>query len=64
MATPARALAEEPILQTGINSGIATLTLNRPHQYNALSDEMLIALQDALDEIAGDEHGAGCGDCR
>ena len=55
MATTARALAEEPILLTGVNAGIATLTLNRPHQYNALSEDMLIALQDALDEIAGDD---------
>ena len=55
MATTARALAEEPILLTGVNAGIATLTLNRPHQYNALSEDMLVALQEALDEIAGDE---------
>ena len=55
MATTARVLAEEPILLTGVTSGIATLTLNRPYQYNALSGDMLIALQDALDEIAKDE---------
>ena len=55
MATTARALVEEPILLIGISAGIATLTLNRPHQYNALSEHMLTALQDALDGIAGDE---------
>ena len=55
MATTARVLAEEPILLTGVNAGIATLTLNRPRQYNALSEDMLIALQDALDGVAGDE---------
>lgn len=55
MASTAQALAEEPILLTGVSAGIATLTLNRPRQYNALSEEMLIALQDALDEIAADE---------
>ena len=55
MASTARALAEEPVLLTGINAGIATLTLNRPRQYNALSEEMLIALQNALDEIAADD---------
>ena len=54
MATTARVLAEEPILLTGVNAGIATLTLNRPRQYNALSEDMLIALQEALDDIAGD----------
>ena len=55
MATSARVLAEEPILLTGVNAGIATLTLNRPGQYNALSEDMLIALQEALDDIAGDD---------
>ena len=55
MATTARALVEEPILLIGISAGIATLTLNRPRQYNALSEDMLTALQDALDEIAEDE---------
>ena len=55
MATTARALTEEPILLTGTSSGIATLTLNRPRQYNALSEDMLVALQSALDDIAGDE---------
>ena len=55
MATSARVLAQDPILLTGVNAGIATLTLNRPRQYNALSEDMLIALQDALDDIAGDD---------
>ncbi|HEV2008072.1 MAG TPA: enoyl-CoA hydratase [Burkholderiales bacterium] len=34
--------------------GVATLTLNRPAQFNALSLEMLEALQAALDAIADD----------
>lgn len=55
MATTARALTEEPVLLTGTGAGIATLTLNRPQQYNALSEQVLVALQEALDEIAGDE---------
>ena len=55
MAATARALTEEPILLTGIKTGIATLTLNRPDQFNALSGDMLSALQDALDEIGRDE---------
>lgn len=33
---------------------VATLTLNRPKQYNALSQAMLAALQTALDAIAAD----------
>ncbi len=36
------------------NNAIATLTLNRPAQYNALSEEMLTALQQALDVVAQD----------
>lgn len=34
--------------------GVATLTLNRPDQFNALSAELLAALQTALEEIAAD----------
>jgi enoyl-CoA hydratase/carnithine racemase len=34
--------------------GIATLTLNRPAQYNALSEELLSALQQQLDDIGAD----------
>ena len=55
MATTAHVLSEEPILLTETGSGIATLTLNRPRQYNALSEEMLATLQSALDDIAADE---------
>jgi len=36
-------------------AGVLTLTLNRPEQFNALSDEVLAALQAAFDECAGDE---------
>ena len=55
MVATAQALAEEPILLTGITPPVATLTLNRPRRYNALSEDMLIALQAALDDIAGDD---------
>ncbi|HEV7819537.1 MAG TPA: enoyl-CoA hydratase-related protein, partial [Burkholderiales bacterium] len=34
--------------------GVATLTLNRPQQFNALSMDMLDALQTALDGVAAD----------
>lgn len=36
-------------------AGVATLTLNRPDQYNALSDALLDELQAAIDEIAADD---------
>lgn len=55
MASTAQTLVDEPVLLTEISSGIATLTLNRPRQYNALSEDMLIVLQDALDSVARDE---------
>ncbi|MBE7940593.1 MULTISPECIES: enoyl-CoA hydratase [Ramlibacter] len=35
--------------------GVVTLTMNRPANFNALSEEMLAALQDALDRVAADE---------
>ena len=49
------ALPAEPILLRETEGPVATLTLNRPARYNALSEEMLSALQEALDEIAADE---------
>lgn len=47
-------VAEEPILLRHDEDGITTLTLNRPKQYNSLSDALLTELQDALDAIAQD----------
>ena len=35
--------------------GVLTLTLNRPDQFNSLSEEVLTALQQALDEAAEDD---------
>ena len=45
----------EPALLRHDEDGIATLTLNRPGQYNALSDDLLTGLQNELDQIARDE---------
>ena len=42
----------EPILLREDKDGVATLTLNRPRQFNALSEAMLAALQRELDDIA------------
>lgn len=44
----------EDILLRHDADGICRLTLNRPRQYNALSEAMLDALQGAFDEIAED----------
>lgn len=45
----------EPLLLREDQDGITTLTLNRPQQFNALSDAMLAALQAQLDQLAGDD---------
>ena len=37
------------------HEGVVTLTLNRPLQFNALSEAMLDALQRALDDVAADD---------
>jgi len=49
----AAAQHEAPVLRTD-QDGVATLTLNRPKQYNALSAAVLDALQGHLDAIAVD----------
>ncbi|MCW5699823.1 MAG: enoyl-CoA hydratase/isomerase family protein, partial [Rhodospirillales bacterium] len=45
---------EEQVLLREDRDGIATLTLNRPGQFNSLSVALLTALQDQLDAIAED----------
>jgi enoyl-CoA hydratase/carnithine racemase len=48
-------IAEQYVLTTCDERGVATLTLNRPQQFNALSQEMMAALQtefEALDDDA------------
>jgi enoyl-CoA hydratase/carnithine racemase len=47
--------SDEPILLRHDAGGIASITLNRPKQYNALSEELLTELQSTLATIAGDE---------
>ncbi|HEX2725713.1 MAG TPA: enoyl-CoA hydratase [Beijerinckiaceae bacterium] len=48
--------ANEDILLREDDDGVVTLTLNRPAQFNALSEAMLAALQAALDDVAADAH--------
>ena len=45
--------ATEELLRSD-RGGVATLTLNRPAQYNAFSSTLIDALQRAVDDIAGD----------
>ncbi|HOW61578.1 MAG TPA: enoyl-CoA hydratase-related protein, partial [Candidatus Contendobacter sp.] len=46
---------EDALVLRQDEAGVATLTLNRPKQYNALSQAMLGALQAALDAVAADK---------
>lgn len=55
MGSSANDITATPLLLENERDGIATLTLNRPKQYNALSAELLTALQSALDAIAQNE---------
>ena len=45
--------AQEPLLVT-LKGAVAVLTLNTPRSLNALSEQMLLALQTALDDVAQD----------
>lgn len=45
---------EEPYVLRSVDGYIATLMLNRPKQFNALSEAMLIALQAEIDRLAKD----------
>jgi len=55
MSSSASEITPSSVLLQDSQDGIVTLTLNRPKQYNALSAELLTALQSALDAIAEDE---------
>jgi enoyl-CoA hydratase/carnithine racemase len=44
----------EPFILQRVAEGVAFLTLNRPSQYNVLSEQMLAALHGALEALAAD----------
>jgi enoyl-CoA hydratase len=46
---------EQPVLLVEREGGIATLTLNRPRVRNALSSELIVALQAAMREVDQDD---------
>ena len=45
----------EPLLLAETTEGIATVTLNRPRQFNALSSALIEELQAAFDRIAAED---------
>ncbi len=47
--------SSEPVLHTCDERGVHWLTLNRPDTFNTLSEDMLAALQAALDAVARDD---------
>lgn len=51
----ATVLSLDALVLRQTEAGVATLTLNRPKQYNALSQAMLAALQAELDGVAADK---------
>ena len=53
-APQTQATLEPLLLEQRSPEGIVTLTLNRPSQFNSLSEEMLAALQAAFDRIGAD----------
>lgn len=46
---------EPAVVESRDARGVVTLTMNRPASFNALSEEMIDALQTALDRLHGDE---------
>ena len=48
-------MSEAALLESRDARGVVTLTMNRPASFNALSEEMIAALQSAFDRLAGDE---------
>lgn len=55
MSQPAgRQAAAEPLVLRKDGDGVATLTLNRPAQRNCLSEALMSALTDALNEVRAD----------
>ena len=48
-------MGEEAVLQRSVEDGVATLVLDRPRQYNALSRALLDALHAEIDALARDE---------
>jgi len=55
MSSEQRSVEEMPVLLRSEADGVLTLTLNRPAQFNSLSEELIEAMQNQLDGVAKDE---------
>jgi enoyl-CoA hydratase/carnithine racemase len=55
MAAVPQPAADQALVEVQRSGGVVTLTMNRPAQYNALSEAMIAALEDALVAVAADE---------
>ncbi len=55
MAAVPQSQADSAIVEVQRSGGVVTLTMNRPAQYNALSEAMIAALDEALGAVAADE---------
>lgn len=56
MSASAQPLPNEPVLLRQDDASISRLTLNRPGQFNALSEALLAALQETLEAIKNDKN--------
>src|SRR5580692_1454307 len=54
MNAPESPSSAEPVVLSRAGAGIVRLTLNRPQQFNALSEQLLAQLHAELDRIAED----------
>ena len=55
MAAVPQPATDQAMVLVQRSGGVVTLTMNRPEQYNALSEAMIAALEDALSAVAADE---------
>jgi enoyl-CoA hydratase/carnithine racemase len=55
MAAVPQPAADQALVEVQRSGGVVTLTMNRPAQYNALSEAMIAALEDALVAVAAEE---------
>ncbi len=48
-------MTAEQVVLFGVEDGVATITLNRPERLNAMSDELMSGISDAIDQVRKDQ---------